>query len=124
MEFLRALGLSPGWISHVQQHTPSPAFGKAAYLAACPGLLVQRLPGCPTQPLWSSGSSGWWHLLEGVTIPPYKHTCGAAPQAKPDHKCVFFLRPRLFLRLQTLVPLRPCSDFSPGKITFSLRKMF
>lgn len=123
MEFLRALGLSLGWISHVQQHMPSPAFGKAVCLADCPGLPVQRLPGCPAQPPWSSGSSGWWHLLEGDDSPPHMHTCGAAPWAKPGQR-VFPLRPALFLKLPTLSPLRPCSDFSPGKITFSLRKKF
>lgn len=72
MELLRALGLSPpGWISHVQQHTPSLTFRKAACLACCLGLSVQRLPGCPAQPPWSSGV--FWVggiSLRVIMIPP------------------------------------------------------
>lgn len=111
MEFLRALGLSPGCISHVHQSSTRlvPPPGRLPCLAGRPGLLCTDCPAVPPSLPGRLGSSGWVASPRVMTISLHTHACGAAPCARPHHKYVF----SLFIPLSLSGILDP-NHFPPG----------
>lgn len=126
MEFLRALGLWPGHISHVQQgstHDIPPPGKLLAWLATRASFVQTAWLTHPTSlAIWAP--PGGWHLPESDDNALHMHTCGVAPCAKTHHKYVFslFIPPSFSGTLDpSCFPPGPGNDVSPGKISFSLR---